>query len=54
LRRGLAIVDRDILVAVGQMNHHEAAAAEIAGARIGHRHRETGGDGRVDRVAALL
>ena len=31
--RGLAIVDRDRLVEIGAMNQHEAAAAEIAGAR---------------------
>ncbi len=52
-RRDLAIVDRDVFVPVGEMNHHEAAAADIARARIGHGHREAGGDRRVDGVAAL-
>ena len=52
LRRGLAIVDGDILVAVGEVDHHEAAAAEIAGARIGHRHGKAGGDRGIHRVAA--
>ena len=35
------------------MNHHEAAAADIAGARIGHGHRKAGRDRGIDRVAAL-
>ena len=40
--------------AVGAMDHHEAAAAEIAGARIGHRQREADRDRSVDRIAAPL
>ena len=52
-RRGLAIIDRDILVALGRMDHHEAAAADISGARITHRHRKAGGDRRIDGIAAL-
>ena len=52
-RRGLAIVDRDVDVAVGEVDHHVAAAADIAGARIGHREREAGRDRGIDRVAAL-
>ena len=36
------------------MNHHEAAAADIAGARIGHGHGETGRHRRIDRIAAPL
>ena len=35
------------------MDHHEAAAADIAGARIGHRKGKAGGDGSIDRIAAL-
>ena len=35
------------------MNHHEAAAADVSGARIGHGKRKAGGDRGVDRVAAL-
>ena len=34
-RRGLAVVDRDRLVEVGAIDQHEAAAAEVAGARQG-------------------
>ena len=40
--------------AFGEMNHHEAAAADIAGARIGHRHGKAGRDRGIDRIAALL
>ena len=36
------------------MNHHEAAAADIAGTRIGDRERETGRDGGIDRIAAAI
>ena len=50
--RRLAIVDGDVLVAVGEMHHHEAAAADVAGLGQGHREREADRDGRVDRVAA--
>ena len=53
-RRGLAIVDRRIDPALGEMDQHVAAAADIAGPRIGHRERETRRHGRVDRIAALL
>jgi len=35
------------------MNDHESAAADIAGARIGHGHREAGRDRGIHRVAAL-
>ena len=35
------------------MNHHEAAAADISGARIGHGHRKAGSDRGIDRIAAL-
>ena len=35
------------------MDHHEAAAADVAGARIGHGQRKAGGDRGVDRIAAL-
>ena len=54
-RRGggrLAIVDRDGLAEVGAMDQHEAAAAEIAGARQRHRKGEADRDRRVDRVAS--
>ena len=53
-RRGLAIVDRGIVAGLGEMDHHEAAAADIAGARIGHRHREADRDRGIDRVAAAI
>ena len=35
------------------MNHHEAAAADVAGARIGDGQRKAGGDRGIDRIAAL-
>ena len=56
-RRGLAVVDGDLAklaLGVGEMDHHVAAAADVAGARIGHRHGEAGGDRGVHRVAAAL
>ena len=37
---------------VGEVDHHVAAAADVAGARIGHRQREAGRDRGIDRVAA--
>ncbi len=51
-RRGLAVVDGDRFVAFGAMDHHEAAAADVAGARVGDSHRKAGGDSRVHRIAA--
>ena len=36
------------------MNDHKAAAADIAGARIGHGQRKADRDRGVDRIAALL
>ena len=36
------------------MDHHESAAANIAGARIAHGERKADRDGGVDRVAAAL
>ena len=53
-RRGLAIVDRDVLVAFRRMDHHEAAAADIARARIGHGHGKAGRHRGIDRIAAAL
>src|SRR5947209_2502336 len=53
-RRGLAIVDGGGGLAAGEVDHHVAAAADIAGARIGHSQREAGRDRGVDGVAALL
>ena len=53
-RRGLAVVDGDVALALGEMDHHEAAAADVAGARIGHRHGEADRDRGIDRVAAAL
>ena len=35
------------------MNHHEAAAADVSGARIGDSHCKAGGDRGIDRIAAL-
>ena len=53
-RRGLAIVDGDVLIVFRQMDHHEAAAADIAGARISDGERKGGGDRGVDRIAAAI
>ena len=39
---------------VGEVNHHEAAAADIAGARIADGERKTDRDGGIHRIAALL
>ena len=39
---------------VRQANQHEAAAADIARARVGHRQRQSHGRRGVDRVAAVL
>ena len=35
------------------MDHHETAAADVAGARIGHGQGKAGGDRGIDRIAAL-
>ena len=53
-RRGLAVVDRDVGVVMRKVDHHVAAAADIAGARIGHRHREADRNRGIHRIAALL
>ena len=53
-RRRLAVIDRHILVAAGEMDDHESAATDIAGARVGDGHREAGRHGGVNRIAALL
>ena len=52
--RGLAVVDRDRLIAIGAMDQHEAAAADIAGARQGDGERKADRDRRIDGVAAAL
>ena len=39
--------------AIGEADHHEAAAADVAGGRIGDRQREAGSDGGVDGIAAV-
>ena len=49
--RGFAVVDGDRLVEIGPINQHEAAAAEVAGARHGDGERESDGDRRIDGVA---
>ena len=36
------------------MDQHESAAADIAGARISHRHRKSDRDRRIHGIAALL
>ena len=52
--RSLAIVDGDGLPEIGAVDQHEAAAADIAGARQGHGEREADRHRRVDRIAAAL
>ena len=52
VRRGLAVIDRDVLMVIGGVDHHETAAADVSRARIGHRHRKPGSYGRVHRIAA--
>ncbi len=52
-RRGLAIVDGDDFVAVLVGDQHEAAAADIAGARLGNGQGEAGGDRGIHGVAAV-
>ncbi len=52
-RRGFAIIDRGV-VAIGEVDHHEAAAAEIAGARIADGQRKADRDRGIHRIAALL
>ena len=51
-RRTLAMVVRDD-AAVGETDHHESAATEIAGVRIRHRQRESGCNRGIDRIAAV-
>ena len=52
-RRLLAKIEEG-LAAIGQLDGHEAAAAEIAGRRIDHGQRIAHGDRRIDRIAAAL
>ena len=53
LGRGhLAEVAGDVLAALGVMDDHEAAAADIAGVRQHHRQGEADGHRRIDRIAA--
>ena len=52
-RRAFAEIEEGRL-AVLQPDRHEAAAADIAGGGIDDRQRIADGDGRIDRVAALL
>ena len=50
--RGLAVVD-DHVAAIGEVDEHETAAADIAGERINDAEGEAGGDGGVHGIAAL-
>ena len=52
--RGLAVVDENLAVALGEVDQHEAAPAQIPRTGVGDRQRETGGHRRVHHVAALL
>ena len=51
-RRGLAVIDGDVLAALPGVDHHKPAAADVSRARIGHGQRESGGHRRIDRIAA--
>ena len=53
-RCGFAVVDRYVLVAAGQVHHHEAAAADIAGLGQADRQREADRHRGIDRIAAAL
>ncbi len=48
----MAMSRAPVLPLAGEVDHHEAAAADVAGARIGHRHGEADRDRGIDRVAA--
>ena len=53
-RRGFAVVDKNLFVGLGEVNQHEAAAANIAGPRQCYGEREPCRHGRINGVAALL
>ncbi len=53
-RRRFAVVDRDRSVEIGAIDQHEAAAAEVAGARKRDGESESDRDRRIDRVAAAF
>ncbi len=53
-RRGLAVIDGGVEMGCRQMDHHVAAAADIARARIGHGQRKAGRDGGIHGIAPLL
>ena len=48
------VVDGRRFALAGEINHHEAAAADVSCARPCHGQRESGRDGGIDGVAALL
>jgi hypothetical protein len=50
--RGLAVVER-VHLPVAEPDHHESAAAEVAGLGMHHGEREANGHGRIDRVSPL-
>jgi hypothetical protein len=54
-RRGAAVeIERHGLAVPGAMHEHRARARDRGHERLDHGHREGGGDGRVDGVAAAL
>src|SRR5215471_10774196 len=53
-RRGFAIVDSGIFARLAEMDDHEAAATDIAGARVSHRKRKADRHRSVHRVAAAI
>ena len=53
-RSCLAVVDKNLLVGLGEVNQHKAAAANIARPREGDRQRKPCCHCRINRIAALL
>src|SRR6516162_1758621 len=52
--RGLAIVNCQVAVIFGEMDHHESAAADVASAWISDRKCKTDRNCRIDRVTAAI
>ena len=53
-RSGLAVIHGEGAIAVGKVDQHEAAAAQVPSPRESDRKRQRRGDGSVDRVAAAF
>ena len=53
-RRRFAIIDGDILAGLAEVDHHETAATDVAGARICDRKRKADRDRRIDGIPASI